>query len=102
ADLQLRDAVADGYLPGPEILAVGVYVKHSPGNPLLTDQRLFKYINQPVLDAAAVRDLVRINADNGVDWIKTQTGGTASLPGGWDPKTEFYDPEIIQALVQEA
>ena len=101
-DLQMRDAVAAGYLAGPEILAAGVYVNRFPGASALTDPRLYKYVNVIVKGNDAVRDIVRVNADRGVDWIKTRTGGTASSPGGWDPKTEVYTLEEIKALVDEA
>lgn len=101
-DLKMRAAVERGYLPGPEILASGVYVNRSPGNALLTDDRLFRYLNQEVQGEEAVREVVRVNADNGVDWIKTRSGGTASAPGGWDPRTEVYSEEVLTAMVEEA
>lgn len=101
-DLWMRDAVEAGYIAGPEILAVGVYVNRFPGASALSDPRLYKYINVIVKGEDAVREVVRVNAERGVDWIKTRTGGTASAPGSWDPKTEVYTLEEITALVQEA
>ena len=101
-DLWMRDAVEAGYLAGPEILAAGVYVNRFPGAAALSDPRLYKYMNVIVKGEDAIRELVRVNADLGVDWIKTRTGGTASAPGGWDPKTEVYTLEETTALVVEA
>ena len=101
-DQWMRDAVEAGYIAGPEILAAGVYVNRFPGASALSDPRLFKYINVIVKGEDAIREIVRVNAELGVDWIKTRTGGTASSPGGWDPKTEVYTLEEITALVDEA
>jgi imidazolonepropionase-like amidohydrolase len=101
-DLSMRDAVEAGYLAGPELLAAGVYVNRFPGASAFSDPRLYKYLNVIVKGEDAVREVVRVNAEMGVDWIKTRTGGTASSPGGWDPKTEVYTLEEITALVEEA
>ena len=101
-DLWMRDAVDAGYLAGPELLAAGVYVNRFPGISALSDPRLYKYMNGIVKGEGAVREVVAVNADMGVDWIKTRTGGTASSPGGWDPKTEVYTLDEMTALVDEA
>ncbi len=101
-DFWMRDAVEAGYLAGPAILAAGVYVNRFPGVSALSDPRLFKYVNVIVKGEDAIREVVGVNAELGVDWIKTRTGGTASSPGGWDPKTEVYTLEEITALVDEA
>ena len=76
--------------------------KRGPGASALSDPRLYKYLNVIVKGEDAVREVVRVNAEMGVDWIKTRTGGTASSPGGWDPKTEVYTLEEITALVEQA
>ena len=101
-DLAMRDAVKAGYIAGPEILAAGVYVSRFPGESALVDPRLYKYINVMVKGEDSVREVVRINAERGVDWIKTRAGGVASTPGGFDPKTEVYTLAEMKALVEEA
>lgn len=101
-DVIMRDLVKKGYVAGPDILSAGVYVNTPMGQAALSDPRLHKFLNLPVKGVEAVREVVRINADRGVDWIKTRSGGTTSGPQGPDPMREVYSEDELRAIVDEA
>lgn len=103
-DVALRDMVKAGILVGPDILAAGVYVTPELGDSdaILADSRLYKYANGKLHGEAALREVVRINADRGVDWIKTRSSGLSSRTGGPDALTLVYDHAELSAIVDEA
>ncbi len=101
-DVATREAVKQGRLAGPDILAAGVYVMPSLGQAALSDPELFRFLHEEVKGVANVREVVRINAEHGVDWIKTRSGGTTSSPGGPDPKMAVYTVDELSAIVDEA
>lgn len=103
-DVALKEMVKAGLLPGPDILAAGVYVTPELGNTdsILADPRLYKYANKTLHGEEALRDVVRINADRGVDWIKTRSSGLSSRTGGPDALTLVYDHDELSAIVDEA
>lgn len=103
-DVALKEMVAAGLLPGPDILAAGVYVTPELGNTnaILADPRLYKYANKEVHGEEALRDVVRINADRGADWIKTRSSGLSSRTGGPDALAQVYSDAELAAIVDEA
>jgi len=103
-DVAVRDMVRAGLLPGPDILAAGVYVTPELGNTnaILADPRLYKYANKSLHGEAALRDVVSINADRGVDWIKTRSSGLSSRTGGPDALAQAYSDAELAAIVDEA
>lgn len=103
-DVALKEMVKAGLLVGPDILAAGVYVTPELGNTdaILADPRLYKYANKMLHGADALRDVVRINAERGVDWIKTRSSGLSSRTGGPDALTLVYSHEELSAIVDEA
>lgn len=103
-DVALKQMVNSGLLVGPDILAAGVYVTPELGNSdaILADPRLYKYANKVLHGEAALRDVVSINADRGVDWIKTRSSGLSSRTGGPDALTLVYDHDELSAIVDEA
>lgn len=103
-DVALRDMVKAGLLVGPDILAAGVYVTPELGdtNAVLADPRLQKYTNKVLHGEEALRDVVSINADRGVDWIKTRTSGLSSRTGGPDALTMVYSESELGAIMDEA
>lgn len=103
-DVALRDMVRAGLLVGPDILAAGVYVTPELGNTnaVLADDRLQKYVNRPVHGEQSVRDVVAINIDRGVDWIKTRSSGLSSRTGGPDALAQVYSDDELRAIVDEA
>lgn len=103
-DVALKQMVKSGLLVGPDILAAGVYVTPELGNSdaILSDARLYKYANKVLHGEAALREVVSINADRGVDWIKTRSSGLSSRTGGPDALTLVYDHDELSAIVDEA
>lgn len=104
ADVAQRDMVKAGYLVGPDILAAGVYVVGDLGSTdsVLADPRLYKFANKPLRGEDAVREVVRINADHRVDWIKTRSGGVTSGMTGPDPLSQVFTDAELRAIVDEA
>jgi len=104
SDVALKELVASGLLPGPDILPAGVYVTPELGNTnaILADPRLYKYANKVLHGEDALRDVVSINADRGVDWIKTRSSGLSSRTGGPDALTLVYNHAELSAIVDEA
>ena len=103
-DVALRDMVKAGLLVGPDILAAGVYVTPELGNTnaVLTDPRLQKFANRKLHGEDALREVVNINIDRGVDWIKTRSSGLSSRTGGPDALAQVYSDEELRAIVAAA
>ena len=104
SDVALQEMVAAGLLPGPDILPAGVYVTPELGNTnaVLADPRLYKYANKVLHGEEALREVVSINADRGVAWIKTRTSGLSSRTGGPDALAQVYSHAELEAIVDEA
>lgn len=103
ADIALRDAIKDGDIPGPRILAagpaIGITGGHCDSNLLPSE---FHHIAEGVADGPwGVRTKVRENAKYGADLIKfCGTGGVLSK--GTQVGARQYTFEEMQALVDEA
>jgi imidazolonepropionase-like amidohydrolase len=103
-DVAMKEMVKAGLLVGPDILAAGVYVTPELGDTsaVLADPRLRKYANKVLHGEEALRDVVSVNIDNGVDWIKTRSSGLSSRTGGPDALTQVYSDAELEAIVDEA
>jgi imidazolonepropionase-like amidohydrolase len=101
ADVALRDAVRAGRLPGPDILATGVYVTPEIGDGALADPRLYRFLTDSVDTEEELRALVAVNADHAVDWIKTRGTERAGTPTT-DPREQVYTESELRAVVEEA
>ncbi len=103
-DVALRDAIADGEIPGPRLIVsgppVGITGGHCADNNLLPPQ--FDAVGEGVADGPwAVRQAVRRNVKYDVDMIKTcSTGGVLSR--GTQVGAPQYTLEELEALVDEA
>ncbi len=103
-DVALRDAIADGDLPGPRLIVsgppVGITGGHCSDNNLLPPH--FNAVGEGVADGPwAVRQAVRRNVKYDVDMIKTcSTGGVLSR--GTQVGAPQYTLEELKALVDEA
>jgi len=99
-DVALQELVDTGRLPGPEVVAAGVYVTPDLGDDVLADPRL-----APLLDGVrsdeALRLLVQVNADRGVRVIKTRGTQRAGLPDT-DPRQQVYTERQLRVIVDEA
>jgi imidazolonepropionase-like amidohydrolase len=103
ADIALRDAINDGDVDGPRMLASGPPLSITGGhcdNNLLAPE--FNYRSDGVADGVeGVRVAVRRNIKYGADLIKyCGTGGVFSK--GDTPGGQQYTPEEVAALINEA
>lgn len=99
-DVSLRELVRQGALAGPDVVAAGVFVSPDLGESVLADPRLGKW-RDGVTSLEALRDVVRINLDRGVDVIKTRGTERAGLPNT-DPRKQTYSEAQLKAIVDEA
>lgn len=103
ADVSVRDAIANGSIPGPRLQVSGVSIGstggHCDNNKLPVEYGVSK---AGVADGPwAVREKVRENRKYGADVIKfCATGGTTSK--GTNPGVRQYTFEEMQAIVDEA
>jgi imidazolonepropionase-like amidohydrolase len=100
ADVAIRDLVRNGTLPGPDILATGVYVTPDIGDAVLADADLYPLAGG-VRTPEELRLLVRTNVKHGVDWMKTRGTERAGLPET-DPREQVYSEEQLRIIVEEA
>jgi imidazolonepropionase-like amidohydrolase len=99
-DIGLRALVRQGVIPGPEMLAAGVFVTPYLGETVLADPRLAPFANA-VLTPQQLAAVVNINIDRGVDWIKTRATERAGL-AEQDPRKQVYDETQLRAIVDAA
>ena len=99
-DVALRELVRQGVLAGPEIQAAGTFVTPVLGDRILADPRLAR-LHDGVNTDEALRHLVRINLDRGVDVIKSRATERAGLPGT-DPRKQVYTEAQLRVIVEEA
>ncbi|MBA3544186.1 MAG: amidohydrolase family protein, partial [Chthoniobacterales bacterium] len=103
-DVDLRNAINDGAVPGPRLLVAGNYVSSTGG---AGDAKQFSiYLDAPLVKNLAdgpdeVTKAVRTNFKNGADFIKILATG-AVLSKGIEPGRQQYSDEEIKAAVVEA
>ena len=99
-DVALRDLARANQVMAPDVLAAGVFVTPNLGETLLADARLGPLVNG-VQTPEQLRLLVRVNADRGVNWIKTRGTERAGLPDT-DPRQQTYTEAQLRVIVEEA
>lgn len=99
-DVAMRELVRSGKLAGPDVVAAGVFVTPNLGNTVLADPRLAA-LHEGVNTDDELRMLVNINADRGVDVIKTRGTQRAGLPDT-DPRQQVYTERQLRVIVEEA
>ena len=99
-DVALRELVRSGKLAGPDVLAAGIFVTPDLGRSALADPRLAELFDGVNTDEE-LRRLVNINADRGVDVIKTRGTQRAGLPDT-DPRQQVYTERQLRLIVEEA
>jgi imidazolonepropionase-like amidohydrolase len=103
-DVDLRDAIAEGAVPGPRLVVPANYVSATGG---AGDARQFSpYVDVPLVRNLAdgpdeVRKAVRTNFKHGADFVKILVTG-AVLSKGIPPGAQQYTDEEIRAAVEEA
>jgi len=99
-DVALRELARAARIPGPDVVAAGVYVTPDLGNTSLADPR-FSEIDGRVDSDDELRLLVNINADRGVNVIKTRGTQRAGLPDT-DPRQQVYSERQLRVVVDAA
>ena len=99
-DVALRELARSGVLAGPDVVAAGIYVTPNLGETVLADPRL-SAIEGPVDTDDELRLLVDINADRGVDVIKTRGTERAGAPDT-DPRKQVYSQRQLRVIVEAA
>ena len=99
-DVALRDLVKLGALPGPDVVAAGVFITPELGETMLADAKLGAY-KDGVTSEAALRAVVRVNLDHKVNVIKTRGTERAGLPNT-DPRKQTYTEQQLAWIVDEA
>ena len=103
-DVDLRNAINEGAVPGPRLLVAGNYVSSTGG---AGDAKQFSiYLDAPLVKNLAdgpdeITKAVRTNFKNGADFIKIMATG-AVLSKGIEPGRQQYSDEEIKAAVVEA
>ena len=103
-DVDLRDAIAQGAVPGPRLVVAGNYVSSTGG---AGDARQFSlYVDVPLVRNLAdgpdeVLKAVRTNFKHGADFVKILVTG-AVLSKGISPGAQQYSDAEIAAAVEEA
>lgn len=92
--LRLRDAIAAGDVPGPRVLAAG--------RPLTVPGGHCWFLGGEVEGEDAIREMVRRNADDGVDVIKVMATGGGITPGGHASWQSQFTADELRVVVEEA
>ena len=99
-DVALRELVKQGAIPGPDVVAAGVFVTPELGETMLADARLGAF-KDGVTSEVALRGVVRVNLDHRVNVIKTRGTERAGLPNT-DPRKQTYTEQQLAWIVDEA
>ena len=99
-DVSIREMVKSGALVGPDMIAAGVFVTPNLGETILADIRL-KDLFGGVNNEDELRKVVQVNAERGVDFIKTRGTERAGLPQT-DPRKQTYTESQLKIIVDEA
>lgn len=99
-DVALRELARSGRIAGPDVVAAGVYVTPDLGDTMLADPG-FSQVDGQVDSDDELRLLVDINADRGVDVIKTRGTERAGLPDT-DPRQQVYSERQLRVVVTAA
>jgi imidazolonepropionase-like amidohydrolase len=99
-DVTLREMARSGRLAGPDVLASGLFVTPDLGETVLADPRLVP-LADGVRTPEALRALVQVDLDHGVDWIKTRGTERAGLPDT-DPRKQVYSESQLRVIVEAA
>ena len=99
-DVAIREMVKASQFIGPDIVAAGVFVTPNLGETILADPRLGA-LKDGIHSENALRTIVRVNADHGVDFIKTRGTERAGLPHT-DPRKQTYTEAQLKIIVDEA
>lgn len=100
ADVALQKLALESDWVGPEIIPTGVFVQPKLGSSILADTELAE-LYDGVTTEQALKKLVQVNAENGVQWIKTRSAERAGTPTT-DPRKQVYTEQQLRWIVEEA
>ncbi|MGE0814430.1 MAG: amidohydrolase family protein [Vicinamibacterales bacterium] len=101
-DVGLRELVARGSLPGPDVLAAGYHVRPQPAAEAFLDTPDLGDLLTPGLTTVqGLRRFVRANLARQVDWIKVLATERAGTPDT-DPRKQVYTEAELALVVTEA
>ncbi|MGW8374849.1 amidohydrolase family protein [Streptomyces sp. ODS28] len=102
-DIAVRELAKQAPQQTPDLRAAGVFVTPDLADTLLADPELAELARRKdgVRDADALRRVVRVNLDRGVDIVKTRVNERAGLPDQ-DPLAQVYDREQLSVVVDAA
>lgn len=92
-EAHLRDAIADGWIPGPRMIICGQFIMRTGGH--------CWYLGVEADGPDALRQAVREQVKNGAEFIKLMITGGSSTPGS-DPNQSDYTDVEIHAAIEEA
>jgi imidazolonepropionase-like amidohydrolase len=99
-DVVLGEMAKAGYIAGPDYLGAGIFVTPYIEEGVLADPALMR-LPVPIEDEKDLRELVRINIQNGARVIKTRGTERAGRPET-DPREQVYTEAQLRAVVDEA
>ncbi len=99
-DVAIGRMVAEGHLDGPDYLGAGIFVTPNIGEGRVASESLYG-VSDNLQDEADLRQLVRVNAENGVRAVKTRATERAGLPDT-DPRRQVFTEAQLRAIVEEA
>jgi imidazolonepropionase-like amidohydrolase len=99
-DVGLREMVRAGALPGPDMVAAGVYVTPDLEDSIMADPRLAGLFHGVESDED-LRLVVQVDADRGADVIKTR-GTERAGRSDTDPRQQVYTRHQLEVVVNEA
>ena len=92
-EVHLRDAIAEGWIPGPRMIICGQFIMRTGGH--------CWYLGVEADGPDALRQAVREQVKNGAEFIKLMITGGSSTPGS-DPNQSDYTDVEIHAAIEEA
>jgi len=101
ADIDIRNSHRAGEVSAPELLGAGYHVRRRLNPALFEDSPDLAVLRDGLTDAAAVRAVVRLNAERGADVIKLMATERAGDPRQ-DMLARDLDDDQIRAAVLEA
>ncbi len=105
-DVALRDAVAEGVIPGPRLKVVGPALSTTGSYPILRYRPDWKFPSGVMVcdGADGCRKAVREQLSYGTDWVKiyANTGGLRLTSDGYVDSPPNFTKEEIEAVVSEA
>jgi imidazolonepropionase-like amidohydrolase len=100
-DVGFRELVRKGAFAGPDMVAAGYHVRPRVADEAFVSHPALFELMAGVNTADEIRQMVRANLSQGVDWIKilaTERAGTADT----DPRKQVYTEAELKAAVDEA